>query len=192
MTMTNTLEDSFPCIIFDSSNSDVADDSVITFCTSFMGDSNKSLGWGLESTSHPVHVAAESHQRWQVPRMPRRRQSVLTTDNLMTAPKRRSTKSTFSLESCASEVRRVETTAQQFIHLGLQQPKSESLERFEEPKPRTSLELPAKPIRQQSIVSLSSQVLLESVDQEEDDDGEQKEQEDSDHIASVIDSLLQE
>jgi hypothetical protein len=166
--MTDSLEDSFPCIMIDPSNSDVGDDSVLTFCASFLGDSNKSLSW-LESS--PVVVpssAGESHQRWHVPRMPRRRQTLLVSDNLMTPPRRRSTKSTKSMESCASEVRRMERRrtprAQQFIHLGSAQQqqslpcrKLESLERFEEPKPPTSLGLPALPMRQQSLISLSSQ-----------------------------------
>ncbi|CAB9521917.1 expressed unknown protein [Seminavis robusta] len=212
--MTNSFEDNFPCIIVDSTHEEISEDSMITFCASFMGDSSRSM-WGEESVGNGnAGNTPEPNTRWNVPRLPRRRKSSLTVNSSsggLRRPTRRSTKSSSLEVSAASVVSELlllddlnYASANRIIQMRLQNTQQsnnslllvpmprleriESLERFQEqPKPRTSLELPALPKRQKSLVS--KQTCL-GLDQHTATNNAS--QDNSDDIASLLEALPQD
>ena len=169
--MATPVDENFPCLFVDATHNEISEDSVITFWTSFAGDSTRSINL-MDDT---VPETDRQNQKFQVPRMPRRRQSLFGDNQVLPAnpkpPQRRSTKSLGSasekslweeMPSCHSAA--IQAWNNQGLHdeavpLPLTELKRKvSLERFqEEPQPRTSLGLPAVPKRQDSIGSLFSE-----------------------------------
>jgi hypothetical protein len=173
--MALSREDSYPLIICDSTDMGIDDDSVITFWMSFAGDSTRSLNSVLEDNSSERLVEFDYPQsqllqnaKIQIPRMPRRKGSIIT-DAGLRMPRRRSTKS--SISSLSAEYRRnlsTDSTLKEYVRTRMQREakdlkeeeevpppltelsRQESLERFqEEPKSRTSLEPPMLPKRRE-------------------------------------------